>query len=117
MNFEPMSRVVTSLFFFFDQSNTVFWESWGVRGPISYQLHAIKTSWRCQKDVHFLGKSTFEHKVTKSGHRLLSWENNWGKARFLGFLIKVLLSVYRGGMDSAFQRHGIMEAGLLYLTS
>ena len=54
----------------------------------------------------FLGKSTFEHKATKSGHKLSNWENNWGKARFLGFLIKVLLSFYRGRVDSAFQRHG-----------
>ena len=43
----------------------------------------------------FLGKSTFEHKATKSGYKLPNREKNWGKARFLGFLIKVLLSFYR----------------------
>ena len=53
----------------------------------------------------FLGKSTFEHKATKSGYKLPNRDKNWGKARFLGFLIKVLLSFYRGGVDSAFQRH------------
>ena len=53
----------------------------------------------------FLRKSTFEHKATKSGHKLSNREKKWAKARFLGFLIKVLLSFYRGGVDSAFQRH------------
>ena len=53
----------------------------------------------------FLRKSTFEHKATKSGHKLPNREKRWAKARFLGFLIKVLLSFYRGGVDSAFQRY------------
>ena len=48
----------------------------------------------------FLGKSTFEHKATKSGYKLPNREKkNWGKAPFLGFLIKVLLSFYRGGVE------------------
>ena len=53
----------------------------------------------------FPGKSTFEHKATKSGYKLPNREKNWRKARFLGFLIKVLLSFYRGAVDSAFQSH------------
>ena len=63
----------------------------------------------------FLGKSTFEHKATKSGYKLPNREKNWGKARFLGFLIKVLLSFYRGGGWILLSKG--MKASSLYLTS
>ena len=51
----------------------------------------------------FLGKSTFEHKATKSGHKLSNREKELGKSTI--FRLYVLLSFYRGAVDSAFQSH------------
>ena len=105
-----MSRAVTSLFFRPIQHSIL-----GKLGSTGTNL--VSTS--CDQNImaaskgfslgvvkkRFLGKSTFEQKATKSGYKLPNRQKNWRKARFLGFLIKVLLSFYRGGVDSAFQRH------------
>ena len=82
---------------YWDQSGINFMRSNIMAASKGFSLGVVKK--------RFLGKSTFEHKATKSGYKLPNREKNWGKARFLGFLIKVLLSFYRGGVDSAFQRH------------
>ena len=105
-----MSRAVTSLFFRPIQYSIL--GKLGSVGTIS-RINVMRSKHhggikRISLGVvkkRFLGKSTFEHKATKSGYKLPNREKNWGKARFLGFLIKVLLSFYRGGVDSAFQRH------------
>ena len=84
MNFEPVSRVVRSLFF-----RPIQYSMLGKLG--STRTNLVSTA--CDQNImaaskgfslgvvkkRFLGKSTFEHKATKSGHKLPNREKKIGE--------------------------------------
>ena len=109
MNFEPscVKGCYKSLFSTNEQQYSILGKLGSTRTNLIPTVCDQNIMARHQKDFHQVllrnvswEKSTFEHKATKSGYKLPNREKkNWGKAPFLGFLIKVLLSFYRGGVE------------------